>query len=264
MRTAEAMRIALRLEYDGTDFHGSQLQASDRTVQGVLEQALESLFQTAIRPQLASRTDSGVHAGDQVAAFNVETYLDMNTIREAMNHYLPRDAAVRSVYSVHEDFGPRHDAIHREYTYTINNSRIASPLGRRFETTVSAPLDESRMNEAAQVLVGSHDFASFAGPKAPEDSPTRRDMMATSVTRDGDRVLIRFKANAFMHQQVRRMTGALVEAGKSAGTPDEAGKNIQSLLDNPARGANTRLMAPHGLCLTKIHYPETGTAALPA
>ena len=143
------MRIALRLEYDGTDFHGSQLQASDRTVQGVLEQALESLFQTAIRPQLASRTDSGVHARDQIAAFNVETYLDMNTIREGLNHYLPPDAAARSAHRVHEQFDPRRDATRREYTYSINNSPVASPMNRRFETQVQARLDESRRNSTA-------------------------------------------------------------------------------------------------------------------
>ncbi|MCH7733737.1 MAG: tRNA pseudouridine(38-40) synthase TruA [Chloroflexi bacterium] len=261
------MRIALRLEYDGTDFHGSQLQASDRTVQGVLEQALESLFKTAIRPQLASRTDSGVHAGDQVAAFNVETYLDMNTIREALNHYLPPDAVARSVHRVHEQFDPRRDATRREYTYTINNSAIASPITRRFETTVHPHLDESRMNDAADILVGSHDFASFAGPKVPADSPTRRDMESASATREGDRVIIRFKANAFLHQQVRRMTGALIEAGKPSAGPKsipESFENIRNLLNRPERGAATRLMAPQGLCLTRIDYPETGSAALPA
>ncbi len=257
------MRIALRLEYDGTDFHGSQLQASGRTVQGVLEQALQSLFQTAIRPQLASRTDSGVHARDQVAAFNVETYLDMNTIREALNHYLPPDTAARSVHRVQEGFDPRRDATRREYAYTINNSPVASPISRRFETTVQTHLDESRMNDAAEILVGSHDFASFAGPKAPADSPTRRDMEAASATRDGDRVVIRFKANAFLHQQVRRMAGALVEAGKPSSGPESLAE-IRNLLDRPERGATTRLMAPQGLCLTRIHYPETGTAALPA
>ena len=261
------MRIALRLEYDGTDFHGSQLQASDRTVQGVLEQALESLFQTAIRPQLASRTDSGVHASDQVAAFNVETYLDMNTIREALNHYLPPDAAARSVHRVHEQFDARRDATRREYTYAINNSPVAFPITRRFETTVQTHLDESRMNDAAQIFVGSHDFASFAGPKAPADSPTRRDIESASATRDGDRVILRFKANAFLHQQVRRMTGALVEAGKPPGGPKsipEPFESIRNLLDRPERGATTRLMAPQGLRLTRIDYPDTGAAALPA
>ncbi len=260
------MRIALRLEYDGTDFHGSQLQASDRTVQGVLEQALKSLFQIAIRPQLASRTDSGVHARDQVAAFNVETHLDMNTIKEALNHYLPPDAAAAAIHRVHEQFDPRRDATHREYTYTINDSPVASPIRRRFETTFHEHLDESRMNEAAQILVGAHDFASFAGPKAPADSPTRRDMESASATRDGDRLIIRFKANAFLHQQVRRMTGTLVEAGKPPAGPEgsDSFAQIRSLLDKPARGATNRLMAPQGLCLTRIHYPETGTAALPA
>ncbi len=261
------MRIALRLEYDGTDFHGSQLQASDRTVQGVLEQALESLFQTAIRPQLASRTDSGVHASDQVAAFNVETYLDMNTIREALNHYLPPDAAARSVHRVHIQFDARRDAARREYTYAINNYPVAFPITRRFETTVQTHLDESRMNDAAQIFVGSHDFASFAGPKAPAESPTRRDIESASATRDGDRVILRFKANAFLHQQVRRMTGALVEAGKPPGGPKsipEPFESIQNLLDRPERGATTRLMAPEGLRLTRIDYPDTGAAALPA
>ncbi len=257
------MRIALRMEYDGTDFHGSQLQASDRTVQGVLEAALESLFQTAIRPQLASRTDSGVHARDQVAAFNTDTYLDMNTIREALNHYLPPDAAVRSAHRVHDEFDPRGDATRREYTYTINNSPTASPIDRRTETAVRGRLDEARMDEAAQALVGSHDFASFTGPKAPADGPTRRNMESTSATRDGDRVTVRFVANAFLHQQVRRMSGALVDAGLPS-NESKPTTDIEDLLVNPVRGSKTRLMAPTGLCLTRIDYPESGTAALPA
>ncbi|NQW15981.1 MAG: tRNA pseudouridine(38-40) synthase TruA [Chloroflexi bacterium] len=254
------MRIALRLEYDGTDFRGSQLQAKDRTVQSAIEDALHKLFQQPIRPYMASRTDSGVHARDQVAAFDVSTYLDMNTVTNAMNSHLPHDVAVVSSHHVDAEFYPRRDAVSREYTYTINNSQIERPLIRRLAATVYSHLDEAAMSRSAKLFEGANDFASFAGPSVLPGAPTIRRMMDTEVTRKGDTVTIWFKANAFLHQQIRRMVGTLVELGKAKMTEQDFAK----LLEQPRKGAGTVLMAPHGLCLTKINYPETGPGALPA
>ncbi len=150
------MRIALRLEYDGTDFHGSQLQRSGRTVQSVVEAALEALFKAAVRPNFASRTDAGVHARDQVAAFNVETQLDMETVRNALNHHLPADVAVRSAQRVSCEFDPRRDAEAREYVYTVNNGPYVSPISRRFEAHIPGSLDVVRMDEASRLLERSN------------------------------------------------------------------------------------------------------------
>jgi tRNA pseudouridine38-40 synthase len=254
------MRIALRLEYDGTDFRGSQLQANDRTVQSELEDALQALFQTPIRPHMASRTDSGVHAGDQVAAFNVSTDLDMSTVMKAMNSHLPDDVAVVSARRVDAAFDPRRHAVSREYVYSINNSPSVRPIGRRVETTVFSPLDEGAMSHAAATLEGARDYQSFAGTGVPEDGPTVRNMMGASVVRCGSSIKIWFKANAFMHQQVRRMAGSLVDLGRGRIGREE----FASLLNNPRRGATGNLMPAKGLCLTAINYPETGPGALPA
>lgn len=254
------MRIALRLEYDGTDFRGSQLQANDRTVQSALEDALHKLFQQPIRPYMASRTDSGVHATDQVAAFDVSTYLDMKTMTNALNSHLPHDVAVGSSHHVDAEFYPRRHAVSREYTYTINNSTIERPLTRRTAATVYSRLDEAVMSRSARLLEGSNDFASFAGPSVLPDAPTVRRMLNIDVTRDGDSVKVWFKANAFLHQQIRRMVGTLVDLGKAKITEQD----FAELLEHPRRSARTVLMAPHGLCLTRINYPETGPGVLPA
>jgi len=254
------MRIALRLEYDGTDFRGSQLQAEDRTVQSALENALHKLFQQPIRPYMASRTDSGVHAVDQVAAFDVSTYLDMQTVTNALNSHLPHDVAVASSHHVDAEFYPRGDAVSREYTYTINNSKTEHPLTRRSSATVYNHLDEAVMSQSAKMLEGARDFASFAGPSVLPEAPTIRRMLDTGVTRDGDSVKIWFKANAYLHQQIRRMVGTLVELGKAKMTEQD----FVELLEHPRKGAGTVLMAARGLCLTRINYPETGPGALPA
>lgn len=254
------MRVAIRLEYDGTDFHGSQLQASGRTVQGELEHALESLFEHPVRPRLASRTDAGVHARDQVAAFDIETKLDMETVVKALNYHLADDLAVRSAQRVSDEFDPRRAAISREYAYTVWNDATPSPIGRRYEAHVREPLDVGAMNDAARFLEGVRDFAAFAGPATPSDAATMRRMDSVAVERDGGRVTMSFRANAFLNQQVRRMAAALVSVGSGKLSLEEFGQ----LLNDAVRGAARTLMPANGLCLVRIEYPESGPGALPA
>jgi tRNA pseudouridine38-40 synthase len=254
------MRVALRLEYDGTDYHGSQLQADGRTVQGELEHALETLFERPVRPRLASRTDAGVHAEDQVAAFDTETKLDMETVTRALNYHLADDLVVRSAQRVSDEFDPRRNAISREYAYTVRNGATPSPVGRRYEAHVREPLDARAMNAAARSLEGVRDFAAFAGHATPPDAATTRRMDSATVERDGGRVVMSFRANAFLNQQVRRMAGALVSIGSGKLALEEFGQ----LLGDAVRGAANTRMPAHGLCLVRIEYPESGPGALPA
>ncbi len=254
------MRIALRLEYEGTEFHGSQLQANLRTVQGEVERALERLFQRRIRPHLASRTDAGVHAKDQVAAFNVETELEMDTIRNALNYHLPADVAVKLASRVSESFLPRQHARAREYLYIVSDAPARSPIHRRFEASTRGPLDEAAMGEAARMLKGTRDFAAFAGPATPEGACTTRRMHEVDITRKGHRILISFRANAFLHQQVRRMTAALVGVGRQASDIE----GFRRLVEGAERGSAQRIMPAQGLCLTRIEYAHSGPGALPA
>lgn len=254
------MRIGLVVEYEGTGFSGSQLQARGRTVQGELERALEALFQTFIRAKMASRTDAGVHARGQVAAFDVETRHSMTTIRDALNHHLPEDVCVHQAAHVDDGFDPRRHAACREYVYTVNDGAVPSPIGRRFEAHVRGPLDVTAMAGAARRLEGTHDFAAFCGGALRPGASTVRRMDRASVCRDGHRVRIKFRANAFLNQQARRMTGALLQVGAAAMSSERFGE----LLDAPARGAATAVAPAHGLCLTGIEYRRGSPLGLPA
>ena len=253
------MRIGLQLEYDGTDFHGSQLQANARTVQGELEIALRSLFQITIRPTFASRTDSGVHALDQVVACDVDTQLDMDTVRNALNYYLPRDIAAKRAQVVASNFHPRRHAVSRIYVYTMYDGPYRPALARRQEAHVRQPLDVDAMRAAAAELIGAHDFAAFAGPATHRDASTTRDLREISVKRRGDRVSIMFRANAFLHRQVRKMTSVLVCAGQGKMSAEE----IRQIVGRAVRGSVTHSMPPQGLCLTRIEYPKTGSGSFP-
>ena len=253
------MRIGLIVEYEGTGFHGSQLQSSARTVQGELETAVQTVFQEEIRIHLASRTDAGVHATGQTAAFDVETVLAEDTIRKALIHYLPEDVRVKAAARVADRFDPRRDAEAREYAYTLSDAVVASPLRRRVQAHVRERLDEGAMERAGRVFEGVHDFASFAGSATPRDASTVRRIDSVCTVRQGDQVTISTRGNAFLHQQVRRMTAALVDVGQARITPAQ----LKERLEGAERGASRRIMPAHGLCLVDITYPDAGPEGLP-
>ena len=254
------MRVGLVIEYEGTDFLGSQLQARGRTVQGELERALEALFQTAVRARMASRTDTGVHARGQVAAFDFETRLSMTSIRDALNHYLPEDVGIRHVARVADSFDPRRHAICREYVYTINDGDVTSPIDRRFEAYMRGPLDIEAMAGAARSLEGTHDFAAFCGGALPAGATTIRRMERATVCRHDRRVRLTFRANAYLNQQVRRMAGALMQVGAAV----TSAERFAEFISKPVRGDARVVAPPHGLCLTGIEYPGGGPSGLPA
>ena len=248
------MRFALLVEYDGTDFHGSQYQADLRTVQGELEAALERIYGEHVRARMASRTDAGVHAAGQVAVFDADDRHDTVTLRKAVNFHTPEDISVHAVEAVAEGFEPRRQAVSREYVYSLNDGPAPSALRRRIELHLPQRLDVERMRQAAACLIGSHDFVSFAGPATEAGAVTIRRVMETEVTRDGDSVLFRIVGNAFLHQQVRRIASALVQVGRGKLSPDD----VRTLVENPRRGAMRKALGPKGLCLTRIDYGPGG------
>jgi tRNA pseudouridine38-40 synthase len=155
--------IALRIEYDGTDFVGSQWQNNGRSVQGELEGAWERLTQERRRINLAGRTDAGVHARGQVANVRTETRHDLATIQRGMNAIVSKDVAVLEAWEVPIDFHARHSAIRRDYCFLIDHGRVVSPLLRRYAIHIAEQLDVAAMHSALEVLLGTHDFAAFAG-----------------------------------------------------------------------------------------------------
>ncbi len=249
------MRYALLAEYDGSGFHGSQLQKGVRTVQGELEAAISRIYGSPTRLSMAGRTDTGVHALGQVAAFDADERHDSATLREALNYHLDDDVAVKEVEAVAQDFDPRRHAEKREYVFSINDGPSRSPLRRRHEVRTKKLQNLEEMKSVAALYVGSHDFASFAGPATPDDASTVRQIFAAEVKQDeASRYRVLITGNAFVHQQVRRMTGALVQVGTGKLTVAE----VRDLLSNPRRGAAGWPLSPEGLCLSRIEYGKDG------
>lgn len=256
------MRIGLVVEYDGTEFHGSQLQSNARTVQGEIESALRNVFNKNLRLHFASRTDSGVHARGQVGRFDEETDMPPDQIRKALNHYMTKDVRIRCAQIVQDGpdgFDPRSDASSRTYVYRFNDARSEPALDRHFVTHVRASLDAEAMNVASQSLVGLHDFAAFAGPSTPDDAPTLRNVESVSAIRDGDNIEFKITANAYLHQQIRRIAGVLYDVGRGSASTN----SFDQLIASASRGAASHVMPAEGLCLEEINYDGAGECGLP-
>lgn len=246
-----ARRFAVTVSYHGAGFAGSQRQAKDRTVQQELETAAERLFGVATAVAMAGRTDSGVHATGQVAAFSAETLLDARTVERALNAHLPFDVAVREAREVQLDFSPRYGARKRSYRYTILQGETRDPLLRDRTWHVREPLDAGLMNEAGQALLGTHDFSACSGPLEPGRNPVRTITLA-NWQRDGRLLTFDIEAEAFLPQMVRRITGGLARTGRGAQTPE----TFARLLAEAKPGSIGPTAPPHGLCLQRVWYEE--------
>jgi tRNA pseudouridine38-40 synthase len=244
-------RIALLLEYEGTAFAGSQAQPEVRTVQGAVEEALAQFTGERQRVAFAGRTDAGVHATGQVAALSTEIVHGTDTIRDALNHFLPEDVVVRSAAEVATDFDPRRHATSRLYRYRIEYGRVRSPLSRHRAWQLERLLSVSEMAMALMLLPRKpRDWAAFAGT-VPEGYPTVRTLRDARLDRAGDdAVEISLEADGFLPHQVRRMVGALERVGHGALSPGE----YAALVDGPPASAGPAA-PPQGLTLVAVRYP---------
>ncbi len=242
------MRLLAILEYDGTDFEGFQVQKRGRTVQGELERALESVTGERIRLVGGGRTDSGVHALGQGAHFDTHWSRPVLTLHKALNALLPKDLAVRSLVQVDQAFSARYSATSRAYRYTILNRATRSPLLERYSLLVAEPLDVDKMNAAAMLLTGKHDFGAFGTP--PHGSNSVREIYESRVTRDGDFVRVDLEANAFLYRMVRRIVGTLLLVGKGQITIEEFRHVVAQV-----RRAGQSVPA-QGLCLVAVKYAD--------
>lgn len=246
---ATITKMVLIMEYEGTHYYGFQLQTSLPTIQGETEKALRKLTGERMRVMAASRTDTGVHAREQVISFRTESPLPPETFVKGLNYYLPMDIAVKAAYRVNDSFNIRRDALDREYRYYILNSPLRSPMRRGFSYRVSQPLNIDAMNQACQALIGEHDFASFASSLGDLRNTMRRVYKA-EIEKDGDTVIFSIVANSFMPHQVRSTVGTLIRVGLGKMTIDEFHRIIEA--KKPGLAGPT---APAcGLCLMKINY----------
>lgn len=277
------MHLKLRIQYDGTDFLGSQLQKQGRTVQGELEAALLRLAGEPIRVALAGRTDTGVHAWGQIATFDFPERPRVNSpeiVARALNGLLPDDLAVLDAELAPEGFHARFSARKRAYRYLILNAPTPLPILRRYALHVPHSLDTEAMEQAASLLEGTHDLAAFAGSglglpdrdEVDKPSTTRTIYLARLLALDptadpwhwqapGDtgkrksevrNVLwaIDLVANAFLPQMVRTIVGTLLEVGQHKRTVE----NISDLIRSRDRRRAGQTARPHGLSLLWIEY----------
>ena len=246
------MRLALIIDYDGTRYSGFQYQTNAPSVQAELESAVRWLTGESVRIAGAGRTDAGVHAEGQVVALDTGSDLTVESFVAGMNFHLPQDVAVRRARQVPDGFDPRRAAVSRRYRYSLLRRSTRSPLTERSAVVVSEPLDIGLMRAAAKLMVGSHDFARFAGPLERPDASTVRAVSEIDIEVEGERIEIEVEGNAFLPHQVRRMVGALVDVGRGRMTADEVG----GLLSGEKTRAVAHSMQPQGLSLVEVRYPE--------
>jgi tRNA pseudouridine38-40 synthase len=238
------VRYRARVEYDGTDFAGFQVQPGRRTVQGILETALIGLGNEATsRIDGAGRTDAGVHATGQVIAFSWDGHLEAEDLGRALDALLPGDLAIRDLRTVPPDWKPRYAARYREYRYTVWNGP-RSPLVERSALGVRVPLDTAAMARAGSVFIGRHDFSAFG---ATDRSPVRT-VMAVRVRREGRLVTIDVRADSFLRGMVRRMVAALLQVG--TGQTDI--ETVRSALAGDGPALDGAAAPAKGLCLRHV------------
>jgi tRNA pseudouridine38-40 synthase len=253
LKTAASRRIRITLSYDGTDFHGWQVQPGLPTIQGALEAIVSGIEGKPVHVAGSGRTDAGVHALAQVAAFTLENPIPVDNLRKAINRLLPPAARVLTVAEAQPDFHPRYDAIAKTYEYRIHRAEIVPPFDWRYAHHFPYPLDEGAFARMAPLLEGEHDFSAFA---ASDDSDhlgrsTVRTIFSSQACRAGDRLLYRVRGSGFLKHMVRNIVGALLEAGK--GNLGES--DVRALLDPPNRAPIRFSTAPaKGLFLLGVEY----------
>jgi len=247
----ELTKIVLILEYDGTNYYGFQLQANQPTIQAELEKAIWKLTGERRRVIPASRTDAGVHAKGQVVSFRTASILRTENLVKGLNFYLPGDISVRAAFRVSEAFNVRRDAVNREYHYYILNRPTRSAI-QGFAYLVSGKLNIDLMNQAAQALVGKHDFTSFVTSLEPNIKNTVREVYQVEFKRDGDLITFSMVADSFLPHQVRNTVGALLKVGTGKMTADE----FKKVLEVKKPGFAGPTMPACGLCLMRVNYPS--------
>jgi len=245
-------RYRITVEYDGTPFVGWQTQAEGLSVQSCLQEAIESFCGEIVSIRGAGRTDSGVHALGQVAHFDLSTNRDPMRVREALNHLVrPAPIAILDCEIADPDFDARFSATARHYLYRILNRRPPPALDRERVWWVPIPLEADAMHDAAQALVGHHDFTTFRAAACQSASPVKT-LDRLDVSRDGDEVHVRASARSFLHNQVRSLVGTLKLVGAGRWTRAD----VEKALKARDRAECGPVAPPTGLYLAGVDYDE--------
>jgi len=243
------VNIKLTVEYDGTHYHGWQIQPNCESVQAVLERAVSTFLRLPTQVTGSGRTDAGVHALGQVASFCSEKVLSTHRIRRGLNALTPPDVTIKEVEIVLDDFDPRRDARSRVYEYHILNRPTASPFFLNRAWHLHEALDFEAMHAAIACLMGEHDFSSFRAAGCDAAHPIRK-VYRTTLEQRGDLLVYIIEATAFLRHMVRNIVGTIVEVGRGERTPE----SFQDLLGLRDRTKAGETAPAHGLYLVQVKY----------
>jgi len=250
--------LKLTIAYDGTDFHGWQMQRGKPTVQGELVSVLGRLTQESIALHGSGRTDAGVHALGQVASFRTQSSLSANEFQRALNALLPPAIRIVASEETGPDFHARWSARAKTYRYRLYRGKVVPPTVWRYVLHYPFPLDEDRMREAAARFVGSHDFAAFAASTGSEDDDkersTVREIYSTELLRspDDEELVFTVRGRSFLRYMVRKMVGTLLDVGRSRLGPED----IDKLYELKDRSKSGPTVPPQGLCMVSVEHEE--------
>lgn len=242
-------RVKLVVAYDGTNYHGWQVQDNGITIEEVLNRTISELVQEDIKVIGASRTDAGVHACGNVAVFDTESRIPGDKFSFALNQRLPEDIRIQESCEVDADFHPRYADTVKTYEYNILNRRFEMPSKRLYAAFCYYPMDIERMNQAAVYLVGEHDFKSFCSAGAQVQT-TVRTIYAVNVTKEDDMVHIRITGNGFLYNMVRIIAGTLMQVGTGLMEPER----VKEILEARDRSKAGPTAVAKGLTLVEIRY----------
>lgn len=245
------MRIALVLEYDGSRYHGWQAQTGLHTVQQAIEHALSKVADSPISVVCAGRTDTGVHATNQVIHFDTDKERSIRAWIYGANSFLPKDICVKWGRVLSDEFNARYSAIARRYRYIIYNGAIRPALLRSNMTWQYRQLDHRLMHQSAQVLLGENDFTSFRSVECQSNTPMR-NIHKIQVTRVNDLVIIDITANAFLHHMVRNIAGVLIAVGSAK----QSVAWVEDVLKARDRRLGAETAPAYGLYLVQVTYPQ--------
>jgi len=240
----------LTIEYDGTDYHGWQIQASEITIQETIETALSAMTREKIRLAGSGRTDAGVHALGQTANFKTASRIPADAFFAGLNSLLPADIVITACEAVDDDFHARFSAKIKTYQYRIFNCRVPIAVGRKYAWHIRKKLDVSAMQQAAEHIIGTHDFKSFEGTGSPRAHTIRTVMNAEFSEKDNGYLIFEITANGFLRYMVRNLVGTLVDVGLLKTTQEE----FRQILEAKNRDLAGATAPPHGLFLVKVSH----------